>query len=307
MESLLFDHIKNLQKNRSTWRLKVRVTRIWETLSPKNGSVRDYNLILLDDDNSHVHAYVFPDNWKVIGRDMVEGHVYRFENFTVRETIGKLKPVLTNLCIWLLGSTIIQRVEDDGMILHYKFEFMDLGDLEEETKHLGENENHEFAADLIGVIDEYKKFNRISTKYGPRDVVRFILSDGRLLEEGCKNPGNPEKMPTENAIIPSIKRLSLKDLNDSCSTLSVKKKVCCTFKILKIEDVDNWWYYSCQKCKVDIHKEWKRFRCENYKKSWTFAEKRFRLIVVAEDSTLTTNVILMDRVLKRLAGNTAIH
>ncbi|XP_074364095.1 uncharacterized protein LOC141704830 [Apium graveolens] len=105
----------------------------------------------------------------------------------------------------------------------------------------------------------------------------------RLLEEGFKSPGNPEKMSTEN------------------------KKVCCTFKILKIEDVDNWWYYNCQKCKVDVQKEGKRFRCENCKKNWTFAEKRFRLIVLAEDSTLTTNVILMDRVVKRLAGNTATH
>ncbi|XP_074374643.1 replication protein A 70 kDa DNA-binding subunit C-like [Apium graveolens] len=368
MESLLFDHIENLQKNRTTWRLKVRVTRIWETISPENGSIRGYNLILLDDDNSHVHAYVFSDNWKVIGKDVVEGHVYRFENYTVRDTVGKLKPVSTNLCIRLLGSTIIQRVKDDGMIPHYKFEFMDLGDLEEETKHLGENENPEFAANLIGVIDKYEKVNRISTKYGPRDVVRFMLTDGRVshkvsiwgelaiatneafikaeekpiitivtstklstfretvqigslpsskvyinlnietvIEKGFKSPENPEKMSTKNAIIPSIERLSLKDLNDSCSTLSVKKKVCCTFKILKIEDVDNWWYYSCYKFKADVQKEGKRFRCENCKKNWTFAEKRFRLIVLAEDSTLTTNIILMDRVVKRLAGNTATH
>ncbi|XP_074351530.1 uncharacterized protein LOC141690648 [Apium graveolens] len=285
MESLLYDHIKNLQKNRTTWRLKVRVTRIWQTISSENGSVRGYNLILMDDDNSHVHAYIFPDNSKAIGRDVVEGHIYTFQNFIVRDTVGRFKPVSTNLGIRLLDSTFIHRVEDDGIVPHYKFEFMDLADLEEEMKHLRENENPEFTAYLIGVINEYEKT--------------------RLLEEGFKSPGNPEKI-TEIAIIPSIERLSLKDLNDSYSTLNVKKKVCCTFKILRIEDVDNWWYYSCQKCKVDVQKEGNEFRCESCKKNWTFAEKRFRLIVLAEDTTLTTD-ILMDRVVKRLAGNTATH
>ncbi|XP_074360911.1 uncharacterized protein LOC141701155 [Apium graveolens] len=294
MESLLFDHIENLQKNRTTWRLKVRVTRIWETISPENGSIRGYNLILLDDDNSHVHAYVFPDNWKAIGKDVVEGHVYRFENYTVRDTVGKLKPVSTNLCIRLLGSTIIQRVKDDGMIPHYKFEFMDLGDLEEEIKHLGENENPEFAANLIGVIDKYEKVNRISTKYGPRDVVRFMLTDGRV----------SHKVSIWGELVIATNEAFIKAEEKPIITI---KKVCCTFKILKIEDVDNWWYYSCYKFKADVQKEGKRFRCENCKKNWTFAEKRFRLIVLAEDSTLTTNIILMDRVLKRLAGNTATH
>lgn len=95
--------------------------------------------------NSHVHAYVYPDNWRAIDKEVVEGKVYVIENFQVRETIGKLKPVSTRLCIRLLSSTYIEPVEDDAMIPRHKFEFMDMGDLLEECNRLTENQNPEFA------------------------------------------------------------------------------------------------------------------------------------------------------------------
>lgn len=95
--------------------------------------------------NSHIHAYVYPDNWRAIDKEVVEGNVYVTENFQVRETIGKLKPVSTRLCIRLLSSTVIEPVEDDVMIPKHKFEFMDMGDLLFECQRLTENQNPEFA------------------------------------------------------------------------------------------------------------------------------------------------------------------
>lgn len=95
--------------------------------------------------NSHVHAYVYPDNWRAIGKEVAEGKVYVVENFQVRDTIGKLKPVSTKLCLRLLNSTTIKEVEEDVMIPKHKFEFMDMGDLLEECDRLSENQNPEFA------------------------------------------------------------------------------------------------------------------------------------------------------------------
>ncbi|KAL8121199.1 hypothetical protein AgCh_018092 [Apium graveolens] len=172
-------NVKNLTKT-----VEMLLWKVERDLSDLDNNVKRMKKAMKKDKNilKKILMYMgmfFHKNWKAIGRDVFEGHVYRFDNFTVRDTVGKLKPVSTNLCIRLLGSTIIQRVEDDGMIPRYKFEFIDLADLEEEKKHLGDNEKLEFAADLIGVIDEYEKVNRISTKYRPKDVVRFMLTDGR--------------------------------------------------------------------------------------------------------------------------------
>ena len=99
-----------------------------------------------------MHAYVYPDNWKAIGKEVVEGKVYSVENFQVRDTIGKLRPVSTKFCIRLLNSSVIEEVEDDAMIPMYKFEFMDMGDLVVECVSLAENQNAEFAYGILSAI-----------------------------------------------------------------------------------------------------------------------------------------------------------
>lgn len=110
--------------------------------------------------NSHIHAYVYPDNWRAIDKEVAEGKVYVLENFQVRETIGKLKPVSTRLCIRLLSSNVIEAVEDDVMIPKHKFEFMDMGDLLDECQRLTENQNPEFAYGIFLKITHLSNWSK---------------------------------------------------------------------------------------------------------------------------------------------------
>ncbi|KAL8111989.1 hypothetical protein AgCh_019622 [Apium graveolens] len=50
MEALMFEHILSLDKSRSDWKIKARVTRMWPTVSSESGITKGWNLILLDDD-----------------------------------------------------------------------------------------------------------------------------------------------------------------------------------------------------------------------------------------------------------------
>lgn len=50
MAALSFDRINILEKSISNYRIKVRVTRMWATVSPDSGITKGFNLILLDDD-----------------------------------------------------------------------------------------------------------------------------------------------------------------------------------------------------------------------------------------------------------------
>lgn len=59
---------------------------------------------------------MYPDTWHTIGNGVIEGNVHSVENFQVRDTIGRLKPVSTKFCIRLLSSTNIVEVENDVMI-----------------------------------------------------------------------------------------------------------------------------------------------------------------------------------------------
>ncbi|XP_063939987.1 uncharacterized protein LOC108197985 [Daucus carota subsp. sativus] len=180
MQGIMYDHIQNLDKSRTNWRIKVRCTRFWQTVSNDNNAVKGYNFILLDDDNSHIHAYVYPNNWSAIGKEVVEGNVYVFQNFQVRDSTGKLKPVSTKLCIRLLSSTTIEEQSNDHLIPRYKFEFMDFGDINEESKKVVGDENPEYAIDIIGVIEHFDKMKKIDTRIGKREVTRFVISDGSI-------------------------------------------------------------------------------------------------------------------------------
>ena len=48
----MFDHLEDLEKSRTDWRIKVWVTRLWPTSNAESGVVKGFNLILLDDDVS---------------------------------------------------------------------------------------------------------------------------------------------------------------------------------------------------------------------------------------------------------------
>lgn len=104
-----------------------------------------------------------------------------------------------------------------------------------------------------------------------------------------------------------------------------------SFLITKIEDEDNWWFNSCVSCQAEVEKVDKKFKCPECKRSFGYAEKRlvalnstcvllskeskfylhsiyrFRIVALADDSTLVTNVILMDRFVKRVAGTTVAN
>lgn len=85
----------------------------------------------------------------MIGNGVVEGNVYTIENFQVRDTIGRLKPISTKIFIRLLGSTRIEPVGNDVMIPLHKFELMDLGDLFTECNQYASDEIPEFAIGLL--------------------------------------------------------------------------------------------------------------------------------------------------------------
>ncbi|XP_074358786.1 uncharacterized protein LOC141698074 [Apium graveolens] len=71
MEALMFEHILSLDKTRSDWKIKARVTRMWPIVSSKSGITKAWNLILLDDDNTHIYAFASANTWKLIGKNIV--------------------------------------------------------------------------------------------------------------------------------------------------------------------------------------------------------------------------------------------
>lgn len=85
---------------------------------------------MLCQQDCHVHAFIYADNWKSLADIINEGAVYVVSNFYTKIPNGSLKPVSTPILINFSPSTVVEKVEeDDFMIPTHKFEFVDLSDL----------------------------------------------------------------------------------------------------------------------------------------------------------------------------------
>ncbi|XP_074374445.1 uncharacterized protein LOC141714848 [Apium graveolens] len=153
MESAVFNLIEDLDQSTTNWKIKARVTRMWTNVSFENGSVKGYNVILLDDDNNHVHAFAYPNIWN-----------------------GFKTPAIKEAFIFSQYTTVTT-VEDDGMIPAYIFEFLDLGDLFAEASKYQPQQQPEFAISIIGVIEDFEPLTKLDTKFGMRDIVKFRICD----------------------------------------------------------------------------------------------------------------------------------
>ncbi|KAK1393682.1 hypothetical protein POM88_012738 [Heracleum sosnowskyi] len=280
------------------------------TVGSKDGtnSVTGYNAILLDDDNFHIQAFIYPDKWSQVGSTLTEGGIFE------------------------------KVVEDDFMIPMHKFEFVDLGDLFEIVNNHAPPLVPDYATDIIGVVENFEKLSPIPTKYGQRNIVKFRICDGRnspkvtvwgklaeIMDKNYKpesetpiiailtsaklqkfmNSVQISTMPSskiyfnlDTDVVKSLRKsvqvvetLTLKELTEKTSTDYIKRNVMCFVTIKRVEAGDSWWYYGCNFCHEEVHLLERR--------------KRFRIMVLAHDKTEAVNVVLSDRAVKRLVGKTA--
>ncbi|XP_074347170.1 replication protein A 70 kDa DNA-binding subunit C-like [Apium graveolens] len=337
MESAVFNLIEDLDQSTTNWKIKARVTRMWTSVSSENGSVKGYNVILLDDDNNHVHAFAYPNIWNGFKTPVIEGGVYVFDQFSVKDVVDNLKHVQVDICIRFSQYTTVTAV-DDGMIPAYKFEFLDLSDLFVEASKYQPQQQPEFAIDVIGVIEDFEPLTKLDTKFGMRDIVKFRICDSSNQHKVsvwgdlvvlANNIYTKELQSPVIAIITSTKigtlpssnwylnlddesvtdmRMRLKEegyLSKREKYLKAKRKYT-TFSVFKVDEDVVWWFYSCNKCQQEVERLDRRFRCNNCPRIIPVTPKRFYIMVLTEDDTFSCNVILMDRAAKRIVGTSEI-
>ncbi|XP_074377837.1 uncharacterized protein LOC141719364 [Apium graveolens] len=292
--------------------LRVRVTRLWSTISPETVSIKGYNLILLDDDNSHVHAYVYLDTWTVIGNGVVEGNCYTVENFQVRDTIGRLKPMLL---------VLLNHLSKQSKYLHdlvkATLESHRVSIWGELAKTVNEDFHNIIETPVIAVVTSTKLTlfrNELQNGTLPSSKVYLNLDwedvnelRQRLEEEGYKPNEGSNIIANMQPIEAILEKVSLKDFSNNIAAYFAQKVAIVTFTVIKIEDEDNWWYNSCNNCHTEVEKIEKKYRCMQCKRNFPYSEKRFRLFILADDNAFACNMILMDRVVKRIVGTTVTN
>lgn len=120
----MFHKLEQLNKLRSDLKIQVRVTRMWPSVG-NNGKLTGFNMILLDQEDYHVHAFVHSEIWNDLQNHVFEGNIYDFKNFVTQNATGTFRPVNTNMSIVLTNLTIVTPVLlEVGTIPGYKFDIL---------------------------------------------------------------------------------------------------------------------------------------------------------------------------------------
>ncbi|KAL1831265.1 hypothetical protein ACET3Z_000916 [Daucus carota] len=307
----MFDQLSSLNTSRTNWRVKVRVTRMWPSGSNasngKDGIVKGYNLILLDDDNCHVPAYVYGDNGKKLSEPIVEGGLYILSNFFTREALDVIGAVEDFEKLSIIGTMfgdreIVKFRLTDGRHSHQVTVW---GKLAVST-NLAFTEATEKPVIAILSSTKLKIFNnavQISTLPSSRvymnldtDIVDAMRQ--RLYSDGYVAPERSLSTHTDSSTVSvtPIETLSLKELSEKTSTEMLDA----------VEETSAWWFFSCIGCGEEAYTVEGKFKCTaKCQGGYPVSEKRYRIVILAEDPTEGYNFVLLDRAAKRLLGKTA--
>ncbi|KAL1823972.1 hypothetical protein ACET3Z_010750 [Daucus carota] len=269
-------------------------------------------MILLDDDNYHVHAFAYAKTWKAFEDRMEEGGLYIISNFYTKEALDSLKPVSCKNLINFSPSTTVEKLEDDDfMIPAHKFEFIDLGDL----YGIANSYTNTDFPDYSAVIEEFERVTEIPTMYGDRPIVRFRLTDGRNshmvtvwgdLAVATNNEYFRVKDKPVIAILASVKLKTFMKWVQFATIPSSKIYLNLDFDaVLSVDESEKWWYTSCINCSEEVTKLEGTFRCPECKKNFLVAAKRYKIMIVAGDDSDSFDFVLLDRAAKRVLGKTA--
>ncbi|KAL1808585.1 hypothetical protein ACET3Z_025575 [Daucus carota] len=105
---------------------------------------------------------------------------------------------------------------------------------------------------------------------------------------------------------PVVETISLKELSEKTSTDMLEAFLLCKVKVKVVEESIAWWFFSCIGCGEEAYTIEGKFKCTaKCQGSYPVSEKRYRIVILAEDHTEAYNFVLMDRAAKRLVGKTA--
>ncbi|XP_074373918.1 replication protein A 70 kDa DNA-binding subunit B-like [Apium graveolens] len=321
MQGSRFSRIAYLTTDKTSWRIKVRLTRMWPGFNGTMGDFKGLNLTFLDDDKTHIHAYAGPEFCNGQDSEPTEGHLYSVSNLTVTEFRLNHSPVSNKKCIFFQKYTKIERItKKDEMIPHHKFELVSLGCLHTRVGESG------ILIDVIAVFEGPGTTSSRHTQKGIKNIFVFDIVNGSLRARVTVWDKLADKLRADVESLQGMMQISsygsskyyidldyeaAHDLRRKFSLAHdaidesefIGMEVMCFSKIEKIDDSVKWWYYGCDICSAELEVVDDFYRCTaECKQIVSYPDKRFHVTSYVSDSTGIIHVIFFDREIRRLTS-----
>ncbi|XP_075658745.1 TMV resistance protein N-like [Castanea sativa] len=117
--------LHELNGNKENWKIKARVTRLWDVYNLKNKDFMSLDMVLLDEQGNHIHARIKDAFVHQFRESLQVGNIYYIKNFGVIPYQNDYKIVTNEHMIKFYATTIVEPAGlDHPSIPKYKFEFV---------------------------------------------------------------------------------------------------------------------------------------------------------------------------------------
>ncbi|XP_074342503.1 replication protein A 70 kDa DNA-binding subunit D-like [Apium graveolens] len=163
--------LASLTPNSEKEKVLIRVTRIWEAINKRNGTLLHTNIILLDQQGNHMMAIVRNNQKQIYLPLLKENEVYTISDFKVVPGPKNYKTVDAAYTISFYYKTKIEKtVEPAISIPQYKFELRSFPDMENLVG------NVTMLIDVIGLV---KSYGRMEKRNNGAEKIDLVLTDHR--------------------------------------------------------------------------------------------------------------------------------
>ncbi|KAK1379222.1 hypothetical protein POM88_025966 [Heracleum sosnowskyi] len=167
----------NLKEGNFDWKLKVRIIRLWRGVTKSGEVFKGFNIILLDDNNNRIHAFVPGSCSDKLEEKLQVGKICLIRKFEVQKYKADIKFRCLRNDVQLVFSTETQVKEiqdDDKSIEANVFDFYDHSELKALTTQ------KTYLADVVGIIKHYEPLTNLVNRLGdPQKQVKMIITYGR--------------------------------------------------------------------------------------------------------------------------------
>ncbi|KAJ1417721.1 hypothetical protein SESBI_16388 [Sesbania bispinosa] len=164
--------IKELFPTKEDWRLKVKVSRLWDVPRRDSKGVAAVNMILIDEEGNKIQASIFqPELISKFESCINEGNCYNIENLSIGENSGNYKSTKHPYRITFGFETKVTPCE--AVIPDYAFDFAPFDKILSEKNPMGH------LIDIIGTIAEISQLQQFNFEGESGKRLEIKLADER--------------------------------------------------------------------------------------------------------------------------------
>ncbi|KAK1350604.1 hypothetical protein POM88_054639 [Heracleum sosnowskyi] len=308
--------LKELRPNSYNWKIKVRIIRLWRGVSRNGEEFKGLNMLLLDDKNGRMHAFVpgtvIEKHEDKLCLDLQDLDQVANQNVYLTDVVGvihkdfRLRNVKTKFNDQQLqvkftivdGRCSVNVTFWDSLAVDFAIA------LEQVT---------DFPAIIIiasGKITSWQGTNHSTPQIDISNAAAtkfYINYDHHVVSQLRRMLSTPifSKYDFSSQMSDKLDTLQVKDIRNLGYDY-VQKEVIAEVKLTCSNNLQKWFDYTCSSCyqPIDpVDTMFACYRCNN--RDVPHPQKKFHIEVEAEDKTGTIVISLFDREVRTLIGKTA--